>query len=192
MKQNLLINILLFVSLSISGQIGVNTNNPHQSAALDVTSTTKGFLIPSMSELNKNQINKPAHGLFVYDTTLKCLSINTGTETAPIWTCNNMYDKQFFYMPSINIDTDELNVEKKLDLYAQYQTEFANPMVRSVPLTTPASIPTYDRNQLFYYITDYDPNLINIASIDASGNMTYTVKKHADFDTYMNIVFVVK
>lgn len=50
-----------------------NTNypsNPDNSAQLDVASTTKGFLPPRMTTLEKNAIAAPAAGLMVYDTTL--------------------------------------------------------------------------------------------------------------------------
>lgn len=50
-----------------------NTNypsNPDNSAQLDVFSTTKGFLPPRMTTIEKNAIVTPAIGLMVFDTTL--------------------------------------------------------------------------------------------------------------------------
>ena len=55
-------------SNSIFSQVGIGTTNPASSAELDVTSTTKGFLPPRMTFLQRNAINSPATGLIVYCT----------------------------------------------------------------------------------------------------------------------------
>jgi len=49
------------------------------SAALEVSSTTQGFLPPRMTTTQKNAISSPSEGLVVYDTTLHKLCIFTGT-----------------------------------------------------------------------------------------------------------------
>ena len=73
-----------FIALSFTSfaQVGVGTTNPDTSAALDVVSTTKGFLLPRMTEVQMNAIATPAEGLIVYclDCTLKGLYVNIGTE----------------------------------------------------------------------------------------------------------------
>jgi hypothetical protein len=53
-----------------SGQMMVNTTTPNASAQLQVDSTTRGFLPPRMTTLEKNAIATPASGLMVYDTNL--------------------------------------------------------------------------------------------------------------------------
>jgi hypothetical protein len=57
------------------GHVGIGTNVPATSALLDVTSTTKGFLPPRMTTLQKNAIASPAAGLVIYDTTLNKLCV---------------------------------------------------------------------------------------------------------------------
>jgi hypothetical protein len=52
------------------GQTGINTASPDASAALDVVSTTRGFLPPRVTTTQRNAISTPADGLLVYDTTL--------------------------------------------------------------------------------------------------------------------------
>lgn len=54
--------------VSTFGQIGVGTTTPNSSAALDVTSTTKGFLVPRMTQAQKTAIATPATGLLIYQT----------------------------------------------------------------------------------------------------------------------------
>ena len=53
---------------------GVSINNTsavaHTSSMLDITSTTKGLLIPRMTTAQRNAIVAPATGLMVYDTNL--------------------------------------------------------------------------------------------------------------------------
>jgi hypothetical protein len=68
-KTTLLILVLLALSLRGFSQVGVGTTTPHASAALDITSTTSGFLPPRMTQAQRNAITFPAAGLTVYDTT---------------------------------------------------------------------------------------------------------------------------
>jgi hypothetical protein len=49
-------------------QIGINNENPDPSAALDFTSTTKGLLIPRMTNAQRQAISNPAAGLQVFVT----------------------------------------------------------------------------------------------------------------------------
>ena len=61
----------LFVVLqSVSAQVGIGTLTPHTSAQLDVSSTTKGLLIPRMTQSQRNTILTPvnAAGLLIYQT----------------------------------------------------------------------------------------------------------------------------
>ncbi len=58
---------LAFIGLSNTyAQVGVGTNTPDASAALEVQSTTQGFLPPRMTEAERNNITTPATGLMVY------------------------------------------------------------------------------------------------------------------------------
>jgi hypothetical protein len=51
-----------------NGDVGIGTVTPNTSAALDVTSTTKGFLPPRMTAGQRDLISAPAQGLVVYCT----------------------------------------------------------------------------------------------------------------------------
>ena len=65
MKKLLFISLLLVNAYSFS-QIGIGTTTPNSSAALDVTSTSKGFLPPRMTNGQKIDIISPVAGLIVY------------------------------------------------------------------------------------------------------------------------------
>jgi len=49
-------------------QIGINTETPDASAALDITSTTGGLLVPRMTETQRDAISPAATGLMIYQT----------------------------------------------------------------------------------------------------------------------------
>lgn len=53
---------------SSGGAVGIGTTSPHTSAILDVTSTTRGILIPRMTEAQKKAVVQPDTGTLVYQT----------------------------------------------------------------------------------------------------------------------------
>jgi hypothetical protein len=60
---------LIFCSLiSYSQNVGIGTNAPVASAALEVKDTTRGFLPPRMTYAQRNAIVNPAQGLIIYCT----------------------------------------------------------------------------------------------------------------------------
>ncbi|MDA9333741.1 DUF1566 domain-containing protein [Polaribacter sp.] len=66
-------------------QVGVGTTTPDASAALDITSTTKGLLPPRMTTAERDAISSAAKGLIVFNTTLNTLQINEGDDTTANW-----------------------------------------------------------------------------------------------------------
>jgi hypothetical protein len=75
MKELIYLVILIIGTLTqfetLSQGIAINNDNsaPDASAILDVKSTTKGLLIPSMTNTQRNAIVSPAEGLIIYNTT---------------------------------------------------------------------------------------------------------------------------
>ena len=72
---------------SLRGQVGIGTQTPNTSSALDISSITKGFLIPRMTTAQRNSISNPAKGLIVYNVSEDCIEVNTGTRTTTVWNC---------------------------------------------------------------------------------------------------------
>jgi hypothetical protein len=73
--------ILIICSYNAFSQVGIGTVTPDESAILDVSSTTQGFLLPRMNETQRNDISNPANGLLIYliDGNQQCLQVYNGT-----------------------------------------------------------------------------------------------------------------
>lgn len=92
MKTNKLsfITMIFFLSLctsnSVLSQVGIGTSSPNVSAMLDISSTTKGLLIPRMTTAQRTAISLPAAGLMVYQTDGDPgVYYNSGTPGLPNW-----------------------------------------------------------------------------------------------------------
>lgn len=92
MKKLKFLLFLLIASNIAMAQVGIGTTTPSSSAVLDLTSTTKGFLPPRLTTIERNAIVNPAEGSFIYNTTEKCMqwfggqtwySACSGVETWP-------------------------------------------------------------------------------------------------------------
>ena len=67
MKKITLITLMLFTVFGYA-QVGINTNTPDASSALEIESTTGGILIPRLTETQRDAIVSPASGLMIYQT----------------------------------------------------------------------------------------------------------------------------
>jgi hypothetical protein len=70
MKNFVLLLLILLSTISGFSQVGINSDgsNPDNSSMLDIKSTSKGILIPRMSQSERAAISSPANGLMVYQT----------------------------------------------------------------------------------------------------------------------------
>jgi hypothetical protein len=82
MKKLLVCAAFIAASFISSAQVGIGTTTPDASAALEIESTTKGFLLPRMTLVQIDAIATPAEGLMVYclDCTTKGVFVNNGTK----------------------------------------------------------------------------------------------------------------
>lgn len=99
---------IIFCAVSIfnlanAQSVGINNDasNPDPSAMLDVKSSSKGFLVPRMSSLQKTSIASPASGLLVYDTDANEFSFYDGSN----WVALKDYDQQ-----TLNLIADQLSI----------------------------------------------------------------------------------
>ena len=68
MKRLLLTYLFLLFSSIIYSQVGINTNSPDPSSALDIQSTNGGILIPRLTQDQRDAIAYPATGLLIFQT----------------------------------------------------------------------------------------------------------------------------
>ncbi len=74
--------LLLGASFIAEAQVGIGTPTPHSSAALEVSTTTKGLLPPRMTQTQRNAIGTPAAGLTIYNISSGKLNTWNGTAWA--------------------------------------------------------------------------------------------------------------
>ena len=82
MKRILILTLALLMSQMGDAQnnnVGIGTNSPDPSAALDIESTSKGVLIPRMSTTNRSNISNPEKGLLVFDNNTVSFWFYNGT-----------------------------------------------------------------------------------------------------------------
>jgi hypothetical protein len=82
--------LLNFVSIETYAQQGIGTTNPNASSILDVTSTSKGVLVPRMTNTQMSNISNPVAGLQVYNTTFNNIYTYNGSAwiSEKKYTCN--------------------------------------------------------------------------------------------------------
>ena len=94
----LLSSLFMWVSLSMSPahaqvRVGPASGPIDGSASLEVKSgpyqsgnSYRGLLVPTLNSAQRDQIQNPAVGLLLFNTTTKQIEVNTGTTTTPVWT----------------------------------------------------------------------------------------------------------
>lgn len=72
MKKHLFIFLILSIN-NLFAQVGIGTTIPDASSALDIASTTAGFLPPRLTTIQRDAIISPAVGLIIYNTSINCV-----------------------------------------------------------------------------------------------------------------------
>lgn len=84
----IILSFLLLAAICVNGQVAINTDgsNPDSSAILDLKSTGKGFLVPRLTNSQRDNILQPATGLLIYQTDgTTGFYYNQGTPVLPYW-----------------------------------------------------------------------------------------------------------
>jgi len=119
MKKYAALLSLLMLSIASYSQVAINSNasSPHTSAMLDVSSSSKGLLIPRVylqSLVDNSTIANPATGLLVYNTNGnlnkgKGFYYNAGTTASPNWQA--MHDLMFPYTKGTSTNGSAFTIE---------------------------------------------------------------------------------
>jgi hypothetical protein len=74
-----------------SGNVGIGTASPEPSALLHLSATNKGFLVPKMTNAQRNTIQSPASGILIFQTNNDAgFYYHTGSAWTKIVSANNM------------------------------------------------------------------------------------------------------
>jgi hypothetical protein len=127
-KRVLFILLLLFISNSVSAQVAINENGsePHSSAILDVSSDSKGLLIPRLTKTQRNSLATLAtDGLLVYDKDLKTFFIFKNGDWHDIsldnlWSRN--YSRTYVTNLNDNIGIGTTLPTRKLEVVGNWKT----------------------------------------------------------------------
>jgi hypothetical protein len=87
--------LLVMLQMALYAQVGIGTNTPNASAAVEIAATDKGLLIPQMTAAQRTAITSPATGLLVIQTDAdKGFYYNAGTPATPNWILLSAYTLQ--------------------------------------------------------------------------------------------------
>jgi len=114
--------LLVFLSTSVQSQpVGIGTTTPHPSAALDITSTTGGLLIPRMNSSQRDAIALPTKGLIIFNTTDSSLYYFDGywqklIPASSAWSLkgNNIPADSMYFIGTTNNSTFRVKVNNEL------------------------------------------------------------------------------
>ncbi len=121
MRKRFIIGLMIYFILSyntIAQSVGIGTNAPHSSAQLDVSSTSKGTLITTMSTAQRKAIVNPATGLLVFDIDKKTIYMHDGTRWLPMLFSTTEKNPPAYFQPFIS-NTDA-NFGYKVDIFGDY------------------------------------------------------------------------
>lgn len=82
MKKQLFRILPIFLCLFGSvlyAQVGIGTSNPDSKSILDISSTSKGLLIPRLTTAQRDLISSPTNGLLIFNTDLKKIEVYTAS-----------------------------------------------------------------------------------------------------------------
>ncbi len=161
------------IYIAADGDVGIGTSTPD--AKLDVEG---------------GQVRFSDYGTGTYEDTTAVYLLGVEAD-GDIMEMNTAKSSRIFYPPAMTIDASTLATNQTLDLHQQYSVLYGTPMVGNT--SAPASIPTYNEDELHYYLTDYDTSVLDNVSIDDNGVMTYDIIAiPADNCALVIMVFVVK
>ena len=111
MKRFLLcLSLLSLKTLVFAQNVGIGTTSPNSSAILDLSSTTRGLLIPRMNTGQRTAIVSPTAGLIVFDTDFKEYYHHDGTSwrkllNNQVWNTSTLGSYVYNSSDSIGIGT---------------------------------------------------------------------------------------
>lgn len=155
----LLIILALICSLSrAQNNVGINTNTPDSSAVLHLESTDKGLLMPRLTAIQRNNINNPATGLVIYNTTDSLIEQYNGV-------C---------WVPSYSKNCADCSIH-----YTFQQTNFQLDRANNLNFQVPFNVSSSAQNNAYLsFIHDFSDETelnLNLDSLNSSGDVSLDI-----------------
>jgi len=164
----ILLTLCILFGLGLSkAQIGIGTTNPAASAALDITSTTKGFLMPRLTSSQRNQIVNPVQSLIIFNTTEQCIQMNQGSSTLPDWQCMSFNNTPLDFICHSNQISGVYFVGNPLDANHKYSILLKNNGSRTKQLIFNTSDINLSGASNGITVTNVNQNNINLTPGDS-------------------------
>lgn len=157
-----------------SGSVGIGTTTPYANAILDISSTTKGALLPRLSAAQRDvltpKLNATANGLIIYNTTTLRFNYWDGTKWNDVGAGATGKDGTVWYAGNgVPINSTGKATDFYLDNITGdvYQKDLTNTWVR-FPASNPVNLKNANKRELA------GPVLNILAGTSVTQNFTFT------------------
>src|SRR5947199_827003 len=90
-KFSIFTTLVLIQYVLVAQNVGIGTTSPDPKAQLEVSSTSKGLLIPRLTTAQRTSIVTPPKGLMVYDSTLQIFYYYDGSNWQGVSNSSNAW-----------------------------------------------------------------------------------------------------
>lgn len=158
----------------VFSQIGIGTNTPHESAIVEVSSNSKGVLIPRMTTVERNQIADPEIGLLIFNTNENCIQSFMGNTSVAPWQCVNRDSHPLVTNCNEGEIKGEFGVGNALTNTHKYEITVLNEGVRPKNLIFHASDLEFEPGNSWLSVSGVNPNT-TILGIGDSTTISYSL-----------------
>jgi hypothetical protein len=159
-----------------NGTLGLGTSSPSPTAIFDITSTTKGFLKPRMTSIQRDLISTPSIGLEIFNTTTNLPNFFNGTSWESLTTQPLV---RYIYLVSDTIDQSYMGGTTS-NVYTTFQTAYDAANVIQIGLggtnnvVIDIGVISSDQSGDLTLTSDWNPNVILVGmgkSVSILGNI---------------------
>lgn len=159
------------IRATTAGAVGINQPTPDSHAILDIQSTTKGILVPALTDVQIAAITSPPAGLMVYNSTINVHQFWNGT----CWANVGQTVCAFDYSVSQSHTSDCLfksNFGSVADtLTVNLVTGTASPVVLSAAGVPAGILVNFSNN----YLLPTGTSIMTMTALPSAANGTYTI-----------------
>ncbi len=145
---------LFILSGIVNAQNGLGTTAPDASSILDLSSTSKGLLLPRMTTEQRDSIQNPANGLVIFNKSLNLFELNSGTPALKNW-------KTISEISMINSGYNSISA------IGEVTTDATQDVVASEMIVTPA-----EGSYAVSFESQYNNSKVDVIKVVTTGGIT--------------------